>query len=50
MKLGTTKWMVFECIVYLRKKENEQEPSWRWFTLWLKANPGLHILKTKPIE
>ena len=50
MGLGATKRMVFECIVHLHKKEGEKNPSWRWFTRWLKSISVLHTLKTKPIE
>ena len=50
MGLEATKQIVFECVVHLRRKEGKKKPSWRWFTIWLKASHIFHTLKTKPIE
>ena len=50
--LGATKPIVYAAISFLKALESPpQEPlSWRWFTLWIKQNPFLYTIKTKPIE
>jgi hypothetical protein len=49
--LGATKQMVFAAISNLLSQEQppRKPPSWRWFQTWLKANPCLHTITTKPI-
>ena len=49
--LGATKQIVFAAIGFLKGQEEplQEPPSWRWFQTWLKANPGLHTITTKPI-
>jgi hypothetical protein len=49
--LGATKQMVFAAIgqLLLQSQPPRKPPSWRWFQTWLKANPNLHTITTKPI-
>ena len=44
--------MIFAAICHLKAAEKPPKPppSRRWFQLWLKAHPGLHTIKTKPIS
>jgi len=47
--LGATRQRVFSATGYLKEQENRKPPSQRWCRTWMKANPGLHVITTKPI-
>jgi len=49
MGLGATPSILYAAICHLRQQENRNPPSLRWFQPWLKKNPVLHSIKTKPI-
>jgi hypothetical protein len=50
--LGATKQMVFAAICQLLEHQDppQKPPSWRWFQGWIKENPCIHKIKTKPIS
>lgn len=49
MGLGATPSIIYAAICYLRQQEKHNPPSHSWFQKWLKRNPSLHTIKTKPI-
>ena len=49
MGLGATPSIIFAAICHLRQQEQLNPPSQIWFRKWLKKNPALHTIKTKPI-
>jgi len=49
MGLGATPSVLYAAICHLHQQENCNPVSLHWFQLWLKINPELHSIKTKPI-
>jgi len=49
MGLGATPSIIYAAICHLHQQENRNPPSRRWFQEWIKNNPHLHSIKTKPI-
>jgi len=49
MGIAATPAIIFAAISHLRKAEQLDPPSRVWFQQWLKKNPSLHTIKTKPI-
>ena len=49
MGLGATPSIIYAAICHLRQQEKRNPPSLTWFRQWLKKNPSLHTIKTKPI-
>ena len=47
--LGATFSIIYAAICHLRQQEKQNPPSLVWFRQWLKKNPTLHTIKTKPI-
>ena len=47
--LGATPSIIYAAICHLRQQEQRNPPSLVWFQQWLKRNPTLHTIKTKPI-
>ncbi|PWW71737.1 hypothetical protein C7212DRAFT_231846 [Tuber magnatum] len=47
--LGATPSIIFAAICHLRQQETHNPPSIVWFQQWLKKNPNLYTIKTKPI-
>jgi len=47
--LGATPSIIYAAICHLRQQEQRNSPSLIWFQQWLKRNPTLHTIKTKPI-
>ena len=49
MGLGATPSIFYAAICHLRQQEQHNPPSQIWFRKWLKKNPTLHTIKSKPI-
>ncbi|RPA94015.1 hypothetical protein L873DRAFT_1940985 [Choiromyces venosus 120613-1] len=49
ISLGATPSILYAAICHLCQQEKKNPPSLRWFQLWIKKNPHLHSIKTKPI-
>ncbi|RPB04600.1 hypothetical protein L873DRAFT_1928029 [Choiromyces venosus 120613-1] len=49
MGIGATPSIIYAAICQLRQQEQHNPPSLVWFCQWLKKNPSLHTIKTKPI-
>jgi len=49
MGIAATPAIILAAISHLRKAEQLDPPSRVWFQQWLKKNPSLHTIKTKPI-
>src|SRR5436305_8781398 len=47
-----TRQMIFAAVSHLKASElpPKPPPSWTWFTKFIKSQPGLHKIKTKPIS
>jgi len=49
MGIAATPAIIFAAISHLPQAEQQDPTSQVWFQQWLKKNPSLHIIKTKPI-
>ena len=49
MGLGATPSIIYAAICHLRQEEQRNPPSQIWYRKWLKKNPTLHTIKSKPI-
>ena len=49
MGLGATPSIIYATICHLKQQEKKNPPSQVWFRQWLKKNPDLHTIMSKPI-